>query len=174
MDVTDDGRIQLTGFKLEKLTEAEEFVKLLVAPKPRGGPGGKDKPEYAGPEPIKGEIYKGKIMGTHNFGVFLEIIPGAEDGSTPGLEGLCHVSELAQDHVRNCEGFVKSMNVDELDVVYLGKNDRGKLQLSRKAALEAKANGKKPVEVTRPPPAEKMSEDEVDVIAEAIEGVSEL
>lgn len=173
MDVSDEGRIQVTGFSLDKLVEAEQFVLDLIGPKPKGGPLNKDKLKYEGAEPIKGEIYKGKIMGIHNFGVFLEILPGAEDGSTPGLEGLCHVSELARERVRNCEGFVKSLNVDELEVMYLGLNDKGKLQLSRKAALDAMAKGQKPVEVERPPVSE-MSKDEVDIITEAIENLTGL
>merc|ERR1711937_1014099 len=99
--------------------------------------------------------------------------PGAEDGSYPPLEGLCHVSELAQDRVRNCEGFVRAMKTEEFDVVYLGLNKGGKRSLSRKATLgknrgtNGKTNGEKcePVSV--------MSEQELDVIAQAIEGVQD-
>ena len=116
-------------------------VKLLIA----GGKGGgksngktEDRPAYAGPEPVVGEIYTGPIKGVHPFGVFVEFMPGAEDGSTPGLEGLCHVSELAKDRVRNCEGFMKSMGAEELTVMYLGQNKAGKQQLSRKAVLEGR------------------------------------
>ena len=65
----------------------------------------------------------------------MEILPGAEDGSTPGLEGLCHISELHIERVRNCQGFVNGMNTESLEVKYLGLNARGQLQLSRKAAM---------------------------------------
>ena len=176
MDVGEEGRIQLSGFSTEKMKEAEEFIKKLIEGGGRGGGGrgggGRDRPQYAGPEPEVGKIYNGKIMGTHNFGVFVEILPGAEDGSTPGLEGLCHVSELAREHVRNCEGFIRAMNTETLEVKFLGKNDKGKYQLSRKAALEEKhGGGSKPDEPKTPPPA--MSKDEIDVIAQAIEGVSD-
>lgn len=180
LDVNDDGRIQFSGFDQEKLKEAEAFVKKLI--EGGGGRGGgrgdrPDRPKYAGPDPIEGEIYKGKITGIHNFGVFLEFMPGAEDGSTPGLEGLCHVSELAKDHVRNCEGFVKAMNVDELEVKYLGVNDKGKYQLSRKAVLEDRqggGNGRTEKKAANPPTtATEMTKDEIDVIAQAIENVAE-
>jgi polyribonucleotide nucleotidyltransferase len=179
MNVQDEGNVQLSSFKADKLAEAEEFVKLLIASGPpgkgRGGGRNDDRPKYAGPEPVEGEIYKGKIVGTHPFGVFLEFMPGPEDGSTPGLEGLCHVSELARERVRNCEGFMKSMDVEELEVVYVGTNDAGKRQLSRKAVLEAR-NGKasnKPNGSSPPPPPAAMSDEELDVIAKAIEGVQE-
>ena len=177
MDVNDDGNIQLSSFDQDKLTEAEEFVMALIA----GGGGAKKsrepRPQYAGPEPVEGEVYTGKITGIHPFGVFVEILPGAEDGSTPGLEGLVHVSELARERVRNCEGFMRSMDVEELTVMYLGK-DRGKIKLSRKAVLEGKyGNGgsNKPESVNGSEvPEAKMSQEEVDVIAQAIEGVQEI
>mmetsp|Transcript_14430 Transcript_14430/g.22531 ORF Transcript_14430/g.22531 Transcript_14430/m.22531 type:complete len:838 (-) Transcript_14430:87-2600(-) len=174
MNVAEDGGIQMTAMNPEKLKAAEEFITNLIksAPagrggKPRGGGGG--RPKYAGPDAEVGKIYKGKITGIHNFGVFMEILPGAEDGSTPGLEGLCHVSELHTERVRNCEGFVNSLNTEELEVKYLGTNDRGQLKLSRKEAMEEKMGTKKPA-----PPQQSMSEEEIDVIAQAIEGVAEM
>merc|ERR1712194_590233 len=87
MDVNDNGRIQVSGFETEKLKEAEEFVKLLIGPrgnKPGGGRDREARPKYTGPEPVEGQTYTGKITGIHNFGVFLEFLPGAEDGSYPG------------------------------------------------------------------------------------------
>ena len=178
MNVDDDGNVQMSSFSAEQLKDAEEAVKYLVSSGPKGRPGGKkdDRPAYTGPEPVIGETYTGKITGVHQFGVFLEFMPGAEDGSTPGLEGLCHVSELARERIRNCEGFVKSMGVEELQVQYMGIRNDGKHQLSRKAVLDGKngsnrsssppTNGEVPVPVV-------MSEDELDVIVSAIEGVLE-
>jgi polyribonucleotide nucleotidyltransferase len=179
MDVNDEGRVQLTSFDQEKMKEAEKFVLALVAG--AGGGGRQERQErakYAGPDAVEGENYTGKITGIHPFGVFVEILPGAEDGSTPGLEGLVHVSELARERIRNCEGFVKAMNVEELTVKYLGR-DKGKVQLSRKAVLEEQSgsntNGDNKAADQRTnnatPP---MSKEEVDVIAQAIEGVKDL
>jgi polyribonucleotide nucleotidyltransferase len=177
MDVADEGRVQVSGMDQAKLKEAQAFVEKLIAGGGGGGGGGRreDRPKYVGPDPVEGETYTGKITGIHNFGVFVEIMPGAEDGSTPGLEGLVHVSELAQERVRNCEGFMKSMNVEELTVKYLGKQ-KGKIQLSRRAVLEDKygkrSDGSNGGEPKAPTPT--MSKEEVDVIAQAIEGVKEL
>jgi polyribonucleotide nucleotidyltransferase len=166
LDVNDEGRVQVTSFDEEKMKEAETFVLALVAGGGGGRPERQERAKYAGPDPVEGENYTGKIMGIHPFGVFVEILPGAEDGSTPGLEGLVHVSELDRQRIRNCEGFVKSMNVEELTVKFLGR-DKGKVQLSRKAVLEERDAGQRPA----PPP---MSKEEVDVIAQAIEAVKEL
>lgn len=173
MDVQDDGNVQISSFKDDKLVEAEEFVKKLVAGGGGGGNGGgrRERAQYQGPEPVEGEVYKGKITGIHQFGVFLEFMPGAEDGSYPGLEGLCHVSELAREHVRNCEGYVKSLNTEELEVIYVGINKAKKRSLSRKAFLEQKGgtNGEKASKEQ----VSVMSDEEFDVIAKAIEGVQE-
>lgn len=170
MNVDDDGEVQISSFKNDKLKEAEIFVKALVENSSGGGRGKREeRPKYVGPEPIEGEVYGGIIKGVHQFGVFLEFMPGAEDG-TPGLEGLCHISELARDRVRNCEGFVKGMNTEEFNVVYMGLNKAGKRQLSRKEALGKKVGDN--IATGQKSPTEQlsvMSEEEVDVIAKAIE-----
>jgi len=178
MDVGEDGEIQVSSLDREKLKKAAAFVMDLIKDSGggrggRGGGGGGRAPKvpYAGPEAVEGEVYKAKITGIHQFGAFLEILPGAEDGSYPGLEGLCHVSELHIERVRNCEGFINSMGVTELEVKYIGKNHKGQLQLSRKAAMEDKRNGGKKL---TPEPKQEMSSEEVDVIAQAIEGIKDL
>ncbi len=188
MDVEDDGTVQLTSYQTDKLQEAEAFIRMLIGDANGGGGGRRGKqqqqqprdkeptaagPKYEGPEPEEGKNYMGKITGIHPFGVFVEILPGAEDGSTPGLEGLCHVSELARDRVRNCEAFVRGMNSEQIEVKYLGVNDRGQLRLSRKAVLEERDSGR-PRSEFRKPTENSMTAEELDVIAKAIEGVKEL
>ena len=191
MDVAEDGSIQLTSMEVDKLAEAETFVKALVAGGSPAGGGAKGKkeprPKYQGPEPEVGGIYKGKITGIHSWGVFVEILPGAEDGSYPGLEGLCHISELHVERVRNCEGFINSLNTEDIEVKYLGINDKGQLRLSRRAVLEEnlglpprykdnKDNGGRGLATNdaNAPPQSTMTKDEVDVIAAAIEGIQDL
>ena len=170
MDVGDDGKIQVSSLKPDKLEDAKAFVLALIG---NGNGSKKDRVKYAGPEPVAGENYTGKITGIHPFGVFVEILPGSEDGSTPGLEGLCHVSELARERVRNCEGFVRSMGVEELTVKYVG-TEKGKVRLSRKAVLEEAYGGPKRAATPKKakqsnPPA--MPQQEMDIITQAIEDV---
>jgi polyribonucleotide nucleotidyltransferase len=181
MDVKDDGNVQITGMDTEQLVKAEEFVTNLIKGNDHRGPGRgvkKDggRPKYEGPMAEVGNVYNGKITGIHSYGVFLEILPGADDGSTPGLEGLCHVSELHTERVRNCEGFVKSLAVDTLKVRFLGINEKGQLRLSRKDVLEdpdgTRFQSTRTSSSTPPVDMTTMSEDEVDIIAKAIEGLS--
>jgi small subunit ribosomal protein S1 len=70
-----------------------------------------------------GEVKKGKVTKLTNFGVFVEL--------EPGLEGLLHISELADHKVESPEDVVKVG--DEIEVVILRVDvaDR-KLGLSRK------------------------------------------
>jgi small subunit ribosomal protein S1 len=70
-----------------------------------------------------GEIKKGKVTKLTNFGVFLEL--------EPGLEGLLHISELADHEVESPEGVVKVG--DEIEVKVLRVDAAGrKIGLSRK------------------------------------------
>ena len=63
-----------------------------------------------------------------------------------------------------------------LEVKYLGKNAKGKIQLSRKEVLEERRRGKKPLNVIKKSkvPKSQMSKEEVDVISQAIEGIQNL
>jgi polyribonucleotide nucleotidyltransferase len=88
-----------------------------------GGPGG-----GGGGEPIEiGKIYTGRVTGVKEFGCFVEC--------TPGKEGLCHISELADFRVRRTEDVVKEG--DSITVKCIGIDERsGKVRLSRKAAMK--------------------------------------
>ena len=74
-----------------------------------------------------GKNYMGRVVKITDFGAFIEILPG--------LEGLCHISELADRRVRQVEDvlsegdevLVKVINID-------GKS--GKVKLSRREAMK--------------------------------------
>ena len=52
----------------------------------------------------------------------------------PGKEGLCHISELADFRVNKTEDICKLG--DEIIVKCIGIDDKGRVKLSRRAALE--------------------------------------
>jgi small subunit ribosomal protein S1 len=70
-----------------------------------------------------GMVCKGKVTKITNFGVFVEL--------EPGLEGLLHVSELADDKVDSPEDVVKIGDEIEVKVLRLEVKER-KIGLSRK------------------------------------------
>lgn len=81
-----------------------------------------------------GEIYRGTVKSVKDFGAFVEALPGKE--------GLVHISELADFRVRRTEDVAKIG--DEIWVKCIGIDDKGRVKLSRKAAmadLEAKDKG---------------------------------
>jgi len=72
-----------------------------------------------------GKIYRGKVVTIKDFGCFVEFLPGKD--------GLCHISELANFRVKQTEDIVKLG--DEIWVKCLGVDEKGRVRLSRKAAM---------------------------------------
>jgi polyribonucleotide nucleotidyltransferase len=72
-----------------------------------------------------GKIYKGIVKTIKDFGAFVEILPGTD--------GLVHISELADKRVNRVTDILKEG--DEVTVKVLEIDSRGKIRLSRKAAL---------------------------------------
>lgn len=78
--------------------------------------------------PEVGKIYTGKVTRIMNFGAFVEFMPGKE--------GLVHISQLATERVAKVEDVV---NIGDEIIVKLTEIDqKGRLNLSRKAVLENK------------------------------------
>ncbi|MFH0924876.1 MAG: polyribonucleotide nucleotidyltransferase [bacterium] len=77
-------------------------------------------------EPEIGKIYRGKVKKIMEFGAFVEIIPNTD--------GLLHVSQLADYHVKNVEDELKEG--EEITVKLIEIDKQGRLKLSRKAIKE--------------------------------------
>ena len=73
-----------------------------------------------------GKTYRGVVRSIKEFGAFVECLPGKE--------GLVHISELADFRVKKTEDVCKLG--DEMIVKCIGIDDKGKVRLSRRAALE--------------------------------------
>jgi polyribonucleotide nucleotidyltransferase len=74
------------------------------------------------------KTYKGIVRSVKEFGCFVECLPGQE--------GLVHVSELADQRVERVEDVVKLG--DEIIVKCVGIDDKGRVRLSRRAAIAEK------------------------------------
>jgi len=73
-----------------------------------------------------GKTYRGKVVSIKEFGCFVEVLPGQD--------GLCHISELANFRVKRTEDIVQMG--DEIWVKVIGIDDKGRVKLSRKVAME--------------------------------------
>ena len=73
----------------------------------------------------EGKIYSAKVVKIEEFGCFVQV--------WPGCEGLVHISELAHERVKKCEDIV-SLG-DEILVMAIGCDKKGRLNFSRKQAL---------------------------------------
>ncbi|MGN1129341.1 MAG: S1 RNA-binding domain-containing protein, partial [Candidatus Flemingiibacterium sp.] len=76
-------------------------------------------------EPIPGEIYDGRVTRIIPIGAFVEI--------APGKEGLVHISKLENRRVEKVEDVCEVG--DEMRVKFLGTDEKGRLNLSRKDAF---------------------------------------
>jgi polyribonucleotide nucleotidyltransferase len=79
--------------------------------------------------PKIGTRYVGTVKSVRDFGAFIEILPG--------VEGLCHISELDEGYVDRVTDVVNMG--DQVEVVIINVDDRGKIKLSRKAAFQPQA-----------------------------------
>ena len=120
----DSGKVFIYSNNADAMNRAiQEIDGLCGGAGGGGGKGGGSK----GPAIEVGKIYTGRVTGVKEFGCFVEC--------TPGNEGLCHISELADFRVRRTEDVVKMG--DSITVKCIGIDERsGKVRLSRKAALK--------------------------------------
>ncbi|MBH63625.1 MAG: polyribonucleotide nucleotidyltransferase [Alphaproteobacteria bacterium] len=102
IDIEDDGTIKVAATSTPSADKALEMIRNIVA------------------EPEVGEIYKGKVVKTVDFGAFVNFI-GSRDG-------LVHISELVKRRVGKVTDVVQEG--DEVYVKVLGIDDRGKVRLS--------------------------------------------
>ena len=110
IDIEDDGTIRIFSANAEGSQRAVEQIMAITA------------------EAEVGKIYHGTVVGIKEFGAFVEILPGQD--------GLLHISEIADRRINKVEDVLKLG--DEVDVKVLGIDDRGKIKLSRRAAMAEK------------------------------------
>jgi polyribonucleotide nucleotidyltransferase len=98
-------------------------VITISAPGGEGGERARDMIEALVQDPEVGRVYEGVVKNTTDFGAFVEILPG--------VEGLCHISELEEERTENTEDVLEQG--DRVRVKLLSINDKGQLELSKRA-----------------------------------------
>lgn len=111
IDINDDGTINIASVDSDAATAAMDMIGKLV-----------EQPEI-------GKVYKGTVVKIMDFGAFVEILPN--------VDGLVHISQLANYRVKNVEDEVKEGQ--EIDVKVLEIDKAGKIRLSRKELLKEEA-----------------------------------
>ena len=77
-------------------------------------------------EPEVGKTYEGTVVKIMDFGAFVQIMPGTD--------GLCHISQLANQRVSKVTDVVREGDMLKVKVLEIGRD--GKIRLSHKATLE--------------------------------------
>jgi len=108
IDIEDGGIVKIVSTDAAKADEAINIVKEIAQ------------------EAEIGKIYEGKVRKVVNFGAFVEIFPGTD--------GLVHISQLSNEHVKDIFSYIKEGDVIPVKVIDIDRD--GKIKLSRKAALK--------------------------------------
>ncbi len=108
IDVDDDGTIKIFSKTTESAAALVAHIEGMTA------------------MPEVGKIYEGTVKTIKDFGAFVEILPGTD--------GMVHISELAPQRVNKVEEILKEG--ERVKVKVLDIDSRGRIRLSRKAALE--------------------------------------
>ncbi len=107
INIEDDGTVNIYSVSSEGMKIARDAIVGMTA------------------EAEIGKIYRGRVVTIKDFGAFVEFLPGKD--------GLVHISELANFRVKQTEDIVKMG--DEIWVKCLGVDEKGRVRLSRKAAM---------------------------------------
>ncbi len=108
INVEDDGSVEIAAVNQDNARKAIAWVESLTR------------------DVEVGALYLGKVTRIMTFGAFVEILPGKE--------GLVRIGELADYHVPTVEDVVQVG--DEIMVVVIEVDRQGRVNLSRKAAMQ--------------------------------------
>ena len=109
IDVSDDGRVNIASSDGPSANKAINIIQNLTA------------------TPEVGKTYLGKVVRIADFGAFVEIFPGTD--------GLLHISEIAEQRIRQVRDELNEGDQVMVKVVGIEGN---KIKLSRKAVLRDK------------------------------------
>ena len=105
IDISDNGNISIYGRSKESRQEALEIIESMIS------------------DPEVGLVCVGTVVKIVDFGAFISF--------EKGKEGLVHISEIAEERVKNVKDYL--VEGEEVDIKVIGVDDRGKIKLSMKA-----------------------------------------
>lgn len=113
IDIEDDGSVFISSVDRDNAIKAQEIIKGIIF------------------EPEVGAVYTGPVTRIIPIGAFVEI--------APGKEGLVHISKLENRRVEKVEDVCAVGDI--MTVKFLGTDEKGRLNLSRKDALPKPEGG---------------------------------
>lgn len=109
VEIEDDGTIIISARDPKAVDAAKEWILGIT-------------------EDLKvGALYKAKVVSIKDFGAFVAVEPG-------GQEGLCHISELSDGFIERVDDAVKMGEIVDIKVVAI--DEMGRYRFSRKAAMK--------------------------------------
>lgn len=109
IDIKDDGTVMIASPDGDSIKAARDWINIIVA------------------EPEVGKIYENvPVVSVMDFGAFVQVMPGKD--------GLVHVSEISEERIAKVSDVLKEG--DKVTVKLVAIDDRGRLQLSMKAAAK--------------------------------------
>ena len=106
IDIKEDGLITVAAADTANIEKAINWIKSLTE------------------EPEVGKMYEGKVVSIKDFGAFVNIMPG--------IDGMVHISQLADERVEKVEDILHEGQI--IKVKLTGIDERGRLSLSVKDA----------------------------------------
>ncbi|MEX2306362.1 MAG: polyribonucleotide nucleotidyltransferase [Pirellulales bacterium] len=113
IDVEEDGTVTIAGADEQSVKRALGRIEAMTA------------------SVQVGRIYEGTVTSVKDFGAFVEILPGKD--------GLCHISELADEYVSSVSDICRVGDAMMVKVIAVDEQDR--VKLSRKAAMREMSGG---------------------------------
>lgn len=107
IDITEEGLVSVASSDLSMIKKAIEMIEQLVE------------------EVEVGKTYEGTILRIENYGAFVEVLPGKS--------GLLHISQIDHRRIDRVEDIFDIG--DKVTVKVMGIDDKGRIDLSRKALM---------------------------------------
>ncbi|PMS35984.1 polyribonucleotide nucleotidyltransferase [Trinickia symbiotica] len=113
IDISDDGVVTIASTSSEGMAEAKRRIEQITA------------------EVEVGQVYEGTVLKLLEFGAIVNILPGKD--------GLLHISEIANERIKDIKDYLSEGQ--QVKVKVIQTDEKGRVRLSAKALLNEAASG---------------------------------